>query len=142
MATESEKHPGCAPLRLPRTIYTLVWIAVAAVTLLWETGVLPEGFISGNAQTDYALHALCIFLSLGCTWGALRFFAISSVRKRIQRGDGALARWNVARTSFLAVAIAANLIVYYGLMNSSTPLYCLLITLVGFVFCWPKRNEV
>ncbi len=142
MASENEKHPDCASLRQPRLLYTLVWVVVAVLALLWETDVLPVGFIPENQQTAYALHMLCIFLTLGCTWGGLRLFALSAVRKRIRRNGSVLSRWNVVRTSLLAVAIAVNLIVYYGLMNSSTPLYCLLITLVGFVFCWPKQNEV
>ncbi len=142
MAIQTEKHPDSVSLRLSRIIYVLVWIAAAVFALLCEADVLPVGFIPGDSQTGYALHTLCIFLTLGCTWGALRLFTIGVVRRRIQREGGVLIRWNVVRTLLLAVAIAANLVVYYGLMNSSTPLYCLFITLVGFVFCWPKNNEV
>ncbi|MGN1244423.1 MAG: hypothetical protein ACI4TQ_04385 [Alloprevotella sp.] len=38
----------------------------------------------------------------------------------------------------MAVAVYINLAVYYGTLRS-TALYCLLISLIGFVFCYPKQ---
>jgi len=45
------------------------------------------------------------------------------------------------RIALLATAIFVNLLVYYALQSGTTPMFCLLITLAAFVFCWPKENE-
>lgn len=143
-------HPQGAPapettpdarLRLPRLIYIGVWVAVGLLMLLSEVDVLPTGYVRADAQTTYALHVLCIVLTLGCTWGALRLLATPAVRRNIKSRPERLPHWNLLRTGLLAFAIVVNVIVYYALLGSTTPLFCLLIALTGFVFCWPKQGE-
>lgn len=129
-------------LLLARTLYISVWAAVAIFALLCESGLLPIGYVTANAQTEYMLNLLCIVLTLTCTWGSLRLFATKKVRKSISNKTNGLRNWNLLRTTILAFSIIINLITYYGLTNSTSALFCLLITLAGFVFCWPKHNEI
>lgn len=129
-------------LLIARTLYISVWAAVAIFALLCESGLLPIGYVTANAQTEYMLNLLCIVLTLTCTWGSLRLFATKRVRKSVLNKTKGLRNWNLLRTTILAFSIIINLITYYGLTNSTSALFCLLITLAGFVFCWPKHNEI
>lgn len=128
-------------LRFARLYYIGVWCAVVIYTLLTECDVLPSGYVQVDAQLEYALHMLCVLLTLCCTWGALRLFALKRLRKMREAKPQVLPILNVLRTTVLATAIFINVLVYYALMHSTTPLFCLLITLLGFVFCWPKTDE-
>lgn len=128
-------------LILARTLYISVWAAVTIFALLCENDLLPIGYVTANAQTEYMLNLLCIVLTLTCTWGSLRLFATKKVRNSISNKTNGLCNWNLLRTSILAFSIIVNLITYYGLANSTSALFCLLITLAGFVFCWPKHYE-
>lgn len=128
-------------LRLPRIIYIGVWVVVGLLMLLSELDVLPTGYVAADAQTTYALHVLCIVLTLGCTWSALRLLATPAVRRNLRSRPQQLRRWNLLRTGLLAFAIVVDVMVYYALLGSTTPLFCLLIALTGFVFCWPKNGE-
>ena len=133
-------------LKTPRIIYIGTWAALALVAAAFESGILAAGFISADAQQAYVLHLMCILFSIGGTFHALTIFHRKAVRKQLQASDPAeaefnLAKWNIVRTLDMAGAILFNLVVYYGTMGT-TPLYCMLIALAGFVFCWPKTGEV
>lgn len=127
-------------LTLARVIYIGVWCAVALFTALFESNLLTEAFIPSTPETEYALHLLCIVLTLAGTWGSLKLFKL--IKEKLIKHPHTLGSWNLVRTGIMAVCIAINLITYYGLMSGTTPLFCLFITLAGFVFCWPKTNEV
>lgn len=129
-------------LLFARTIYISVWCTVGLFALLCESGILPIGYVNANAQSEYALNMLCIVLTLTCTWGSLRLFAVKRVRNRLNKHPQDLPQWNFLRTGIISLSILVNLITYYGLVNSTSALFCLLITLAGFVFCWPKQDEV
>lgn len=128
-------------LRLARIYYLGVWCAVIIYAALSECDVLPSAYVQVNAQLEYALNMLCVLFTLCCTWGALRLFALKKLRTLREAKPQMLPMLNVLRTTVLATAIFINVLVYYALMHSTTPLFCLLITLLGFVFCWPKANE-
>lgn len=129
-------------LLLARAIYISVWGAVIIFALLSECNILPSGYVEANAQTEYMLNMLCIVLTLTCTWGSLRLFATKRVKNSATQKANGLRNWNMLRTAILTFSIIVNLITYYGLANSTSALFCLLITLAGFVFCWPKNNEI
>lgn len=133
-------------LKTPRIIYIGTWVVLALVAAAFESGILTAGFISADAKQTYVLHVMCILLGIGGTFSALTLFRHKSVRKQLQAADPSeaafnLAKWNLVRTLDMAGFILFNLVVYYGTMGT-TPLYCMLIALAGFVFCWPKTGEV
>lgn len=123
-----------------RIIYIGVWCIVALLVALFEGNILTEAFIPPTPETQYTLHLLCIVFTLAGTWGSLRLFKFA--KNKITQNPQSLASWNLLRTGIMAVCIILNLITYYGLMSGTTPLFCLFITLAGFVFCWPKTDEV
>ena len=46
-------------------------------------GLLPEGAFSPTAEERYAADVLCIALTLGCSWAALRLFATFASSQRL-----------------------------------------------------------
>lgn len=128
-------------LKNARLYYIGVWCAAALLTAAFESELIPAGFVSASPSTSYATSMLCIVLTLGCTWGALRLFAFRHVKETLKAHTEKCGQWNALRTSILGIAILANLLIYYGTFSTSA-LYALLITLAAFVFCWPKQGEV
>lgn len=128
-------------LKTARLYYIGVWCAAALLAAAFESDVFAAGFLPATPAASYAASMVCILLTLGCTWGALRLFAFRRVKEQLKAHPETAVRWNALRTSILGIAILANLTVYYGTFSSSA-LYALLITLAGFVFCWPKHGEV
>lgn len=100
----------------------------------------PTAYRIRNGQrTDgiYAqptLHRTNTYMHLGQS----TTFATKKVRNSISNKTNGLRNWNLLRTSILAFSIIVNLITYYGLANSTSALFCLLITLAGFVFSLAK----
>lgn len=131
--------PTSAP-RTSRIVYLSLCLLGFVYAVLCETDLLPTGYLPVTPQTAYALHMLCIVLTLAGTWGALRLFAVKRIKRALGDRPALLLPLNLLRTSIQALVIAVNLLIYYATL-STTPLYCLLISLVGFIFCWPKDEE-
>lgn len=125
-----------------RLIYIGVWIVVAVYAALAEAGWVSTGYVKPDATVEYALHLLCVLFTLCGTWGALRLLAFKQVRRTLTAHPQKLPQFNLVRTAVLGTAILINLLVYYALLSGTAPLYCLLITLLAFVFCWPKEGEI
>lgn len=122
-----------------RIFYILIWLLVAAYALLSELDVLPVGFVRSDPETVYALSMLCVLLTLSTTWGAVRFFSFKTIKEKAHRYAQTLPLWNTLRIALLAIAIFFNLVTYYALLSGTSALYCLGITLIALLFCWPKR---
>lgn len=129
-------------LRASRITYISVWLIVALIFTLSEFHILPIGYLPQTPSTEYMLNMLCIVLTLSGVWGGLKLFSIKSIRSHITKQPQSLPLWNVIRIGILGLCTLVNLIVYYALLSNTTALYCLLITLTAFVFCWPKHGEV
>lgn len=138
----SHPHHTSPNLQFARTIYIAFWVVTALFALLSEIDILPTGYVQTDAQTSYALNMLCVLFTLGGSWGALRLFALKSVKERINKRPQQVPQWNMLRTSILGFCILLNAITYFAVLSDTTPLYCLLITLTAFIFCWPKDGEV
>lgn len=126
--------------RYARLLYAAVWLVVVLFVALSETDVLPVGYIKDGAGLSYALHLSCIVLTLASTWGALRLPAFARVKRACEERRGLLPVLYMLRTSWLGVAALLDAVIYYGLLDGTTPLYCLLIAVVGLMFCRPSRE--
>lgn len=125
-------------LKVSRIFYISVWAVLVLYVFLTEADVLPRGYVARDASLEYTLHLFCVLFTLGGTWTALRLFNGKKIRHTLTARPHLLPHYNFLRTGILASAIVLNVIVYYALDSSATPLYCLLVTLIGLVFCWPK----
>lgn len=130
-------HP--AGLLVSRLVYGSVWAVTLLYALLCEADILPMGYVNADPQTTYLLQVLCVLYTLAATWGALRLFAMKRIKARLAK-PAAVGTWNLIRTAILALAVFLNQLTYYALLDSSF-LYCWLITLVGLLFCVPKKEE-
>ncbi len=146
---QKPKAEDAVSLRMPRYIYIGVWAVVVALAVADIAGLLPEGAFSPTAEERYAADVLCVALTLGASWAALRLFAVKRVRESVGREPASLPRWNVLRTALLALPILLNLVLAlsltagggYGALGGNTQVYCLLVALIAFLFCWPKHGE-
>ena len=68
----------------------------------------------------------------------LVYTAITRAKKQLAADKRKHALIQCKSAILMAVAVYINLAVYYGTLRS-TALYCLLISLIGFVFCYPKQ---
>lgn len=149
MKGRTGEHPAEVSLLAPRAIYICVWGAVAALSLCDILGVFGGCCFAPTARQKYAADMLCVLLTLGGSWGALRLFAMQKVRESLRRVPSSLRRWNFVRTALLGVPVLLNLTLAlftagsggYGALGGSTQVYCLLVALIAFVFCWPKHGE-
>lgn len=129
-------------MKVPRGIYFAFLGVVLIFASLSELDVLPTAYLALNAQSAYAMNMLCVLLTLGGTFVSLRLFAMNKVKQNIKKNHSCIIEWNIIRTLILGVCMIINIMAYYALCNDTTPLYCFLITITGFVFCWPKMDEV
>lgn len=127
-------------LKTAKAAYWLAWLIGTALIALHELGILPEGYIPRTPGNLYALQMTSVCLTLLCTYGALRLFALGSVKRRLGEKPESLPAWSILRTVILASAIYINIVVYYGLGSGMSTLFCLLITAAGFVFCYPAET--
>lgn len=125
-----------------RAFYLGAWAIFLMLAGLSEAEILPTQYITPTAESMYAITLTCILMGIGGTWISLRLFTFPGVKKQIQTDESKkqLCRWNNIRTTIMSVAILFNLATYYATLHT-TPLYCMLIAIVGFVFCWPKDGE-
>lgn len=126
--------------RASRLLYIAVWLIGGIYALLVETSLLPEGYAHPTPTTLYVLSLICVVLTLGATWSMLRLFAFKAVKRRLQARPETLPRLAALRVIVMAIVILLDLLTYYAFLDTSL-LYCLLIALVGFIFCWPQEID-
>lgn len=133
-------------IHLLQAAYILVWVVGALWALLSELDYLPTEYFPATPNMDYAVSLISIFTAIGGTWLALRLAAFKAVRRRLQEGETeqrqryyiSMVWW---RTVIIAVAIWTNIVFYYGCSSPNTTQYCILIALIGALFCRPSRGE-
>ena len=141
MTSPSPNPRSQRALRTLQKIYFLLWAAVGLLALLFETDVLPTAFLPADAQTEYVCQLLCVALTLGSVPVALRLLVLPKVKMQLEKEPGRAVQWNKLRLVLMIVPILTNLVVYYALASTTGPLFCLLISLAAFVFCYPAAYE-
>lgn len=128
------------PFRASRLVYIAVWLLGGIYALLVETGLLVEGYAHPTPTALYFISLLCVVLTLGATWSMLRLYAFKAIKRRLQAQEGTLPRLAFLRVLVMAAVIVLDELAYYAFLDTSL-LYCLLIALVGFLFCWPQEID-
>lgn len=124
-----------------RVLYIALWLCAGLYACLAETDLVPVGFLPSDAQAAYIFNLVCVILTMGNSWLALRLFTLRGVRNRMAKSPNAEAAMHLFRVFLMLPVVCFDLLVYYGQLSGSTPLFCLLIALVSLVFCWPKAGE-
>lgn len=127
-------------------IYCAVLVVAAMLALLCEYEVLPVEYIGHDARILYFIDFYSIVIGFGTTFFALRMFVFQWVARSIQQDDeqralAAYAKWSGLRLAVFAWTFCSLLLLYYATSYTSNPQYCLLIALVGYVFCWPSLKD-
>lgn len=65
-------------LRVLEAEFALFWILVVAGCVLYETDVLPQGSMVGDAQAEYILQTVGILLTVCLIPLSLRMFSLSA----------------------------------------------------------------
>lgn len=118
------------PIHIPRLTYMLCLTGIACIAILHESDILSAGYLQTDAQITYIIQLSCIVLTLGSCWATFR-------KKR-----SAVSVSNcVLRILRIAIPMLINLEIYYALLGNQSVLYCFLITLVSFIFCWPSDRK-
>lgn len=126
--------------KIPHYIYILILVIVISLMSLHELDLLPSGYYLADNATMYFLQTFCIIITLGGCWTGLRLFSGKKVQKQISKAPNHLTKWNLIRISIVAIPLLINLESYYAIFYNSSFLYCFLITLISFVFCWPQKS--
>lgn len=139
----SEHHSSSVTsnIRIARIVYYAVWLLVALGAALSEAEVLPTGYLAVTAEGLYAIQMVCVALLLVVPWLSLKWFHFTFVRKALMANPASRGRWNLYRILLMGGFLFFNLGMYYALLSTTTPLFGLLIGLMAYVFCMPKRSE-
>lgn len=128
-------------LTLPhaRILYYIMGGIAILFAILCELDIMPPAYLhADSAEEHYRLDITCILITLLNTYTALRLPASTRAKKQLAADKRKHALIQCKSAILMAVAVYINLAVYYGTLRSSA-LYCLLISLIGFVFCYPKQ---
>ena len=128
-------------LTLPhaRILYYIMGGIAILFAILCELDIVPPAYLHADStEVHYRLDITCILITLLNTYTALRLPASTRAKKQLAADKRKYALIQCKSAILMAVAVYINLAVYYGTLRS-TALYCLLISLIGFVFCYPKQ---
>lgn len=128
-----------------RTLYITLTIFAALFALLSEELILPTNYILGTPETTYALSLVSVSFTFCCLFLALRLFKFKKVKKDLERAEteqefAAYRKWNAIRIALAFTPVFINLFIYYGVNYDSSAMYCLLISIIGTLFCWPSQK--
>lgn len=132
-------------LRIQTGSFIALWACPILLVILYETGVLPEGIYTGDAQMEYIMQSASILLTIGLIPFSLRLFSLNLV-KRIKELPLAEALksyriWSDIRYCLLFVPAMLSMTFYYLTLNT-TGLFCAAIALIASLFCVPTYNRI
>ncbi len=138
--------PDKKTFRSLRLSFVGVLLFLAVWIILSEAGILPTDYITTDPQTDYTLNVASIFTAFGGTFFALRLFAFKRIKESVEQTDDNPAfkcytKWAALRIALIGVAVATNVVLYYASSHTESAKYCLIIALIGTLFCWPSAGE-
>ena len=125
---------------IPLYLYIIFCIILALLPILHELNIIPSAYLNASNHTEYLLQILCITLTLGNSWGALRLFSTKRISRQITQNYKKQNLWNIVRILMIGLPMIINIECYYATNDNKSFLYCFLITLVAFIFCWPQKT--
>lgn len=132
-------------IKVLQIIYCVIIAVAAFVAAFSETGIFPVDYIGDEPRTLYWVNLTAIFLAFGGMFLSLRMFVFKKVKSEITVEDEniallAFSKWTKVRLGIIALSLWVNTILYFSTSYTSTPQYCILVTLVACVFCWPSKT--
>lgn len=127
-----------------KTEFALLWIIALCIITMFETGIIHEGELAGQATIEFYLETGAIILTLLIIPLSLKLFTrkLNNLRELTLRDAiKAYQRWNSVRLSLLAIIIWGNLILYYITLNNIGAL-CALISSIAALYCIPSKERI
>ena len=132
-------------VRILKGEYALLWILSLLLAALYECGLLPQGILAGDAQTEYILQVTGILLTVCLIPLSLRLFSLSLTRHIVTlplaEALKSYRRWSEIRIALLTVPALLGLSIYYWTMDN-TGLLCAGMSLIASLFCIPGKERL
>lgn len=127
-----------------KTIKIIFWAVLAlmlAAVILFETNEQLTGFLGVTEADEFKLLSVMEMLTLMSIFLMLRLFKFERIARQIEESpQRALPLWTSVRVAVMLVMIAANGLLYYGMMNTTFG-YLAIIMMVSLPFVYPQKPE-
>ncbi len=127
--------------RRPLAAYFCTIGASLLLMLLFETGVISDGWMAVEKQTEFVAATVMVLVTMGCAPLSLRFLHFKRVAEAVESG-----RWNaqgnvfVVRLLLLGIPMFANTLLYYAFMSPRFG-YMAIILLLCMLCIYPSVDN-
>ena len=132
-------------MKATRIIYALAWLLPIVLVVLSLTGTIKPANQTANESRIYILSIATVALTLLTAYLAMKLFAFSAVKKRMQTQSGAQRQqtYNALCSLRILMVLAALLfdLAAYYITGSDSPLYLAAIVGIALLFCWPQKMQ-
>lgn len=132
-------------LKVLKIEYILMWLLVLAVIVLYETDILLQGTMVGNAKAEYMSQLTGVLLTICLIPVSLRMFGLFLTKYiktlAIEAALRSYRRWSEIRILMLFVTAFFNISMYYWTMDI-TGLMCGGMALIASLFCIPGKERL
>lgn len=112
----------------------------AALAIMFETGVMPEGTMAGLKQEEFLTTVSMELLTIVAIPLALRLFKTKNVDKLQEEGNiDEVRKWTNIRTLMITLPMLANTLLYYVFLNTTFG-YMSIILLICIPFIIPQKK--
>lgn len=132
-------------LRLLKIEFAVAWIIIIGLIAGYETGILEEGVLVGNARAEYIAQLTGVLLAICLIPMSLRIFNLSLTKYiknlDIENALKSYRRWSEVRIILLLVVAVFNISLYYWTMDT-TGLLCGGMAVLATMLCVPGRKRM
>lgn len=132
-------------LNILRVEYIAIWVISAATIMAYETDLMAQGVMIGNAKAEYIAQLVGILLAICLVPMSLRMFSLSVTKyvksKPLEPALKSYRRWSEIRLTLLLVVMVFNISLYYWTLNN-TGLLCAGMAAIAALFCVPGRKRL
>ena len=130
-------------------IYQLFFVVMLLISFLYTAlsfaEILPTEYIGNHPKQLYWINLYSIVTGFGGMYIFLRWFKFRGIANQVKQepeaaGFAAFCRWTKCRLFFLFLVLLSNMVLYHASSYTETPKYCLLVTYISCVFCWPSLS--
>ena len=119
-------------------------VILAAITAVFETGVIAKNTLTMSEQTRYIVDVAAIMLTISLIPLAVKGFSAQMRKAAKEKKDELLplfvAKSN-ARIALLFIVAATNLFLYYTASNNGA-FYCAILGLAALVYSYPTAGTI
>lgn len=127
-----------------RTLFAVFMLPVIlslAIVLLYESDLLAEGSMMGNAVLEYQIVGVMEIITICLIPPALRLFKFKTLHRRVVNKAGrGMIKWGAFRIAMIGFPMIINTFLYYQYINVAFG-YMAIIGLLSLVFVYPSETR-